>query len=129
MPTLRWNNFAQCGYNVSARRWNNMKTTLHSCTTSKQPFTTLIQRCINTVSTLCKVVSTLCNVVSTLFQRRALALHQCWTTLEIRRPILLHFQRQINDISTLIHNSQGWSNVDPTLKCWLGITFSNRSNC
>ena len=40
-------------------------------------------------------------------QRRAIALHQRWATLEIRRPILLHFQRQINDISTLIHNSQG----------------------
>ena len=44
------------------------------------------------------------NVVSTLFQRRALTLYQRCTTLKIRRRILLHFQRRIDVISTLIHN-------------------------
>ena len=59
--------------------------------------TTLKQRCIN-------VVLTLCNVVSTLFQRRALTLYQRCATLKNRRRILFHFQRRINVISTLIHN-------------------------
>ena len=68
----------------------------------------LKQRCI-------KVVPTLCNVVSTLFQRRALTLYQRCATLKIRHRILFHFQRWISVISTLIHN------VDPTLKCWVGI--------
>ena len=66
----------------------------------------LKQRCINVVPTLCNVVSTLCNVVSTLFQRRALTLYQRCATLKIRRRILFHFQRRINVISTLIHNTE-----------------------
>ena len=74
----------------------------------------LKQHCINVVPTLCDIFSTLCNIVSTLFQRRALMLYQRFATLKIRRRILLHFQRWINVISTLIHN------VDTTLKCWLG---------
>ena len=57
----------------------------------------LKQRCIN-------LVPTLCNVVSTLFQRRALMLYQRCATLKNRRRIFFHFQRQINVISTLIHN-------------------------
>ena len=44
------------------------------------------------------------NVVSTLFQSWALTLYQRCATLKIRRRILFHFQRQINVISTLIHN-------------------------
>ena len=66
--------------------------------------TRLKQRCINVVPTLCNVVSKLCNVASTLFERRALTLYQHCATLKIRRRILLHFQRRINVISTLIHN-------------------------
>ena len=44
------------------------------------------------------------NVVSTLFQRRGLTLNQRCATLKNRRPILFHFQRRINVVSTLIHN-------------------------
>ena len=62
------------------------------------------QRCINVVPTLCNVASTLCNVVLTLFQRRALTLYQRCATSKICRRILLHFQRRINVIWTLIHN-------------------------
>ena len=70
------------------------------CTTSKQPCTTLIQLCV-TVTQGCL---TLCNVISTLFQCRALTLYQPWATLKILLRVLFHFQRQINVISTLIHN-------------------------
>ena len=64
----------------------------------------LKQCCINVVLTLYNVGSTLHNVVLTLFQRRTLTLYQRCATLKIRRRILFHFQRQINIISTLIHN-------------------------
>ena len=50
------------------------------------------------------VISTLCNIVSTLFQRRTLTLYQRWAILKIQRRILFHFKRQINVVSTLIHN-------------------------
>ena len=43
-------NFAQRWYNVSARRWNNVETTLHNVGT------TLIQRCFNLASTLVKTI-------------------------------------------------------------------------
>ena len=50
-------NVAQPWYNVSARRWNNVETTLHNDeTTLHKVGTTLIQRCFNLASTLFKTV-------------------------------------------------------------------------
>ena len=50
-------NVAQPWYNVSARRWNNVETTLHNDeTTLHNVRTTLIQRCFSLASTLFKTV-------------------------------------------------------------------------
>ena len=47
----------QFWYNVSARRWNNVETTLHNVeTTLHNVGTTLIQRCFNLASTLVKPI-------------------------------------------------------------------------
>ena len=40
----------------------------------------------------------------TLLQREALTLYQHCAMLKIQRPVLFHFRRRINVISTLIHN-------------------------
>ena len=52
--------------------------------------------------------------VSTLSQRRTLTLYRSCATLKIQYRILFHFQRRIN--------------VDPMLKCWLGLLFSFKWN-
>ena len=64
------------------------------------------------------VVSTLCNVASTLCQCRGPSLYQSWKS-EVRFCFIFNvgstlFQRYFNV------DPQGWNNVDPTLKCWLG---------
>ena len=71
------------------------------------------------------------NVVSALFQRQALTLYRRCATLKIRRRILFHFQRQINVISTLIHNVEttlirrsnvGWARTWPLLRLWVVLS-------
>ena len=64
---------------------------------------TLVQRCINVAQCCFEAFSTLCNIILRLFQRRGPTLYQRCAWLN-RRRILLHFQRRINVISTLIYN-------------------------
>ena len=57
------------------------------------------------------------NVVSTFFHSDVVStptLYRRCVKLKIWQ-ILFHFQRQINV------DPQRWNNVDPTLKCWLGV--------
>ena len=73
------------------------------------------------------------NVVSTLFQRRSPTLSQRCAMLLIGCRILFHFQRQINVISTLIHNVEttlirrwnvGWDYS--TEKRWSTVSLSGK---
>ena len=69
---------------------------------------TLKQGRDNDISTLKQrwktVALTLCYVDLTVFQRWSPTLYQCCATLKVRFQILLHFQRRINVIWTVIYN-------------------------
>ena len=67
----------------------------------------------------------------TLLQREALTLYQHCAMLKIQRPVLFHFRRRINVISTLIHNVEntlirrwnvGWERYS-NLNFWQIFTF------
>ena len=73
------------------QRWDN------AISTCKQYWNDIVQRWKT-------IALTLCNVDLTLFQRWTPTLYQCSATSKILFRFLLHFQRRINVIWTVIYN-------------------------
>ena len=122
-------NVAQRWYNVSARRWSNVETTLQNVETTLHKFgTTLIQLCFNLASTLVKpilnpiglVMIVECVIVahvkymnsfySAIWKSIFLLYINNWTTNEISKNFL-------TVVHIVIHNVGNNGDIHRTLKC------------